>query len=245
MATSVSLTSGLVSGCRASPSRRTHLRMAGFNSQRVNFPRKPFSIGEKLRVKPSRLHAAAEPYAEVAEAVDALKAVGDGKTLPSGDIIRAMRFLENNKMKFEDGELEKFFGSPGKPWRLIFTADQKAYEAVTKGEAEKGGYFFPITAVQVFDGEAKTVANGVYLGFIAAMTFFGKFETKGNALNFTADKVEIKIGPAKFKINTKDQNGAFSFFYVDDDIIVARGKSGGTAFWIRPSPTWLIEKGVA
>ncbi len=42
-----------------------------------------------------------------------------------------------------------------------------------KGENEAQGKFFPLTAAQRYDPEAKELENGVFLGHVAALTFVG------------------------------------------------------------------------
>lgn len=37
----------------------------------------------------------------------------------------------------------------------------------------------------------------------------------------------------------------FIFSYVSDDLVVARGRSGGLAVWARTTPSWELEKGVS
>lgn len=59
------------------------------------------------------------------------------------------------------------------------------------------------------------------------MTVLGSYSTpKKKKLDFVVDA--IKLGP--FKIGSKG-DGFFTMFYVDDKIAVARGLSGGLAFW--------------
>ena len=42
-----------------------------------------------------------------------------------------------------------------------------------------------------------------------------------------------------------DKKGPFFLFsYADDDILVARGRGGGVAFWQAVTPTWEAESGV-
>ena len=36
----------------------------------------------------------------------------------------------------------------------------------------------------------------------------------------------------------------FNIIYVDDEIVVARGRSGGLAFWARASPSWQLANGI-
>ncbi|KAK1299360.1 hypothetical protein QJS10_CPB14g00280 [Acorus calamus] len=118
---------------------------------------------------------------------------------------------------------------------LIFTA---------QGRLKKGRYF-PITAVQRFDAYAKRIENGVYLGPLGCLTFEGRFTwRKSKILAFIFECLRIKIGPFNpLQINlgskgddeteptTKDP--FFIWFYIDEEIAVAKGRSGGTALWCR------------
>ncbi len=43
----------------------------------------------------------------------------------------------------------------------------------------------------------------------------------------------------------EDKKGPFFLFsYADDDILVARGRGGGVAYWQAVTPTWEAESGV-
>lgn len=99
----------------------------------------------------------------------------------------------------------------------------------------KGDNFF-------LESQAKRIENGVYLGPIGSLTFEGRFSWKNRILAFIFECIRIKIGPLNpFEIslgqnqdrepNTKDP--FFIWFYIDEEIAVARGRSGGTAFWCR------------
>ena len=39
----------------------------------------------------------------------------------------------------------------------------------------------------------------------------------------------------------QDTTPFFTFFYVDDHVAAARGRSGGLALWSRTSPMWEME----
>ncbi|KAL3641312.1 hypothetical protein CASFOL_016280 [Castilleja foliolosa] len=61
-------------------------------------------------------------------------------------------------------------------------------------------------------------------------------------LAFVFEQVRIKVGPLgplEISIKGKDEREPeskdpfFIWFYIDDEIAVARGRSGGTAFWVR------------
>ncbi|KAK3002427.1 hypothetical protein RJ639_021218 [Escallonia herrerae] len=114
-------------------------------------------------------------------------------------------------------------------------------EQPNKKGLERGKYF-PITAVQRFDAAAKRIENGVFLGPLGWLTFEGRFSWKKRILAFIFERIRIKVGPFNpFDINFKgrdesepsSKNPFFIWFYVDEEIAVARGRSGGTAFWCR------------
>ncbi|XP_071732456.1 uncharacterized protein [Rutidosis leptorrhynchoides] len=115
---------------------------------------------------------------------------------------------------------------------LVFTAEKQL----------KTGKYFPVTAVQRFDATARRIENGVYLGPLGCLTFEGRFSWQKRILAFVFEQIKIKVGPLKpFEINIKGEdenepttkNPFFIWFYVDEEIAVARGRSGGTAFWCR------------
>lgn len=92
--------------------------------------------------------------------------------------------------------------------------------------------------------QAMRIENGVYLGPLGALAFEGRFSMKKRILAFLFDKLKIKIGSlTHFTINIgkKEDEGRipgntdpfFIWFYADDEIIVAKGRGGGLAFWCR------------
>lgn len=104
------------------------------------------------------------------------------------------------------------------------------------------GSYFPITAAQRWDASTGTIENGIFLGLIAALTFSGPYEYKGKKLSFDFDKLKLKLGPWKFDFGLKEEikdykagkaDPFFIVFYVDEDIVCARGRGGGIAFWKR------------
>jgi hypothetical protein len=43
-----------------------------------------------------------------------------------------------------------------------------------------------------------------------------------------------------------DKKGPFFLFiYADDEILVARGRGGGVAFWTATTPTWELQSGIS
>lgn len=86
------------------------------------------------------------------------------------------------------------------------------------------------------------IENGVYLGPLGCLTFEGRFSWKKRILAFIFENIRIKIGPiGPLQVglgNDKDREPGtkdpfFIWFYIDEEIAVARGRSGGTAFWCR------------
>ncbi|XP_050379112.1 uncharacterized protein LOC126796345 [Argentina anserina] len=170
---------------------------------------------------------------EVEESVKVLKNAAKTRKVAAEEILSALSVLENAKLD-PSGFLETLGGteSPGRTWMLIFTSEKKL----------KGGRYFPITAVQRFDAAGKRIENGVYLGPIGALTFEGRFSWKKRMLAFVFESIRIKIGtlkPLEISLGQKDdiepstKDPFFIWFYIDEELAVARGKSGGTAFWCR------------
>ena len=137
-------------------------------------------------------------------------------------------------------------------WRLVFTSS-----AADVRSAAGGGRFFPITAVQSWDADRGRIVNGVYLGHIAALQFSGPCRLTGKRLEFNFDGLTLKLlgGVARFSLKpagyalppkgTKEA-GALPFFlfaHADEHTVVARGRSGGVAFWARAEPAWLLTAG--
>ena len=73
-------------------------------------------------------------------------------------------------------------------------------------------------------------------------------------LAFNVDTLNLRLGGWKTAFKLKPRREAplerqkedpfFSFFWMSDDFIAGRGRSGGIAFWARTTPQWELEKGV-
>ncbi|CAI8619985.1 unnamed protein product [Vicia faba] len=173
------------------------------------------------------------PLVELEENVKVLKNAAKTRKVPAKEILSALSFIEKAKVD-PSGFLDTLGGkeSPGRTWMLIFTGKTKL----------DGGRYFPLTAIQRFDASAKRIENGVFLGPIGQLTFEGKFSWKNRILSFIFENIRIKVGPLKpieISLGQKDdrepstKDPFFIWFYVDEEIAVARGRSGGTAFWCR------------
>ncbi|KAL2342368.1 hypothetical protein Fmac_003653 [Flemingia macrophylla] len=174
-----------------------------------------------------------KPDKEVEESVKVLKNAAKTREVAAEEVLSALSIIEKANID-PSGFLETLGGkeSPGRTWMLIFTAEKQL----------KGGRYFPLTAVQRFDAAAKRIENGVYLGPIGQLTFEGRLSWKKRILAFVFVNLRIKVGPLKplqislGKKEDKEPNTRdpfFIWFYVDEEIAVARGRSGGTAFWCR------------
>ncbi|BFG33139.1 uncharacterized protein Pyn_28936 [Prunus yedoensis var. nudiflora] len=174
-----------------------------------------------------------QPNREVEESVKVLKNAAKTRRVAAEEVLSALSVIEKAKLD-PSGFLDTLGGSksPGRTWMLIFTAEKEL----------KGGRYFPITAVQRFDAAGKRIENGVYFGPIGCLTFEGRFSWKKRILAFIFECIRIKVGPLKaleISLGQKDdrepstKDPFFIWFYIDEELAVGRGKSGGTAFWCR------------
>ncbi|XP_030532673.1 uncharacterized protein LOC115742496 isoform X1 [Rhodamnia argentea] len=174
-----------------------------------------------------------QPNREIAEIIKVLKDAAKTRKVPAEEVLSALSVIEKSKLD-PSGFLSTLGGSesPGRTWMLIFTAENKL----------KKGRYFPLTAVQRFDAAGKRIENGVYLGGLGYLTFEGRLSWKKRILAFIFERMRIKIGPfnpleiglgqqGDREPSTKDP--FFIWYFVDEEIAVARGRSGGTAFWCR------------
>ncbi|KAL2934169.1 HPr kinase/phosphorylase [Bienertia sinuspersici] len=175
------------------------------------------------------------PNQEVVESIKVLKNAAKTRKVDKNKVLSALSVIE--KAKLDPSKFLEMLGgakSPGRTWMLIFTAENNL----------NGGRYFPLTAVQRFDAEAKRIENGVYLGPLGSLSFEGRLSWKNRILAFIFECVRIKVGPFNpLQISLGNQDNRepnnkdpfFIWFYIDEEIAVARGKSGGTAFWCRCS----------
>eukprot|EP01023_Acetabularia_acetabulum_P057463 TRINITY_DN6701_c0_g1_i4.p1 TRINITY_DN6701_c0_g1~~TRINITY_DN6701_c0_g1_i4.p1 ORF type:complete len:238 (-),score=33.17 TRINITY_DN6701_c0_g1_i4:132-845(-) len=190
----------------------------------------------------------------IRNAVSTLKlAVSDSSVAPQ-EILASFMTLDKAKLDPE-GWFDIIGGSDregGNRWRLIFVSSQKDITNARKKNPTKGGKYVPLTAVNSFDAKTKRNKNGIFLGWLGSLTFGGPIEWKGRKLEFDVDRTQIKIGPFSFGFDSNVQEQKkkqkvqpfFVFLYVDEDIIVARGATGGTALWGRTTTEWEIQNGV-
>uniref|UniRef100_A0A8I6WW50 Uncharacterized protein n=1 Tax=Hordeum vulgare subsp. vulgare TaxID=112509 RepID=A0A8I6WW50_HORVV len=171
----------------------------------------------------------------VAESVKVLKEAAKTRKVPAPEVLAALATIK--KAKLDTSAFFETLGgteSPGRTWKLIFTAQGS--------KLEKGSYF-PVTAVQRFDAEGQRIENGVYLGAAGSLSFEGRLSWKKKMLAFVFERVRVKLGPlptleipfggGDMSREPSSKDPFFLWFYVDEEIAVAQGKGGGTAFWCR------------
>lgn len=178
---------------------------------------------------------------EVNRSTSVLRQAAKDKSVNPKEVFNALRTLE--KAKLQNPEWPKMVGgssSPGKRWRLVFTTGTSKVREALKGNGEGGGNYFPLTAAQRWDASNGEIENGIFLGLLASLTFKGPYSFTGKKLNFDFDTLKLRIGPLKFEFRLKEKltdykadpkDPFFIIFYVDEDIIAARGRGGGIAFW--------------
>jgi len=199
--------------------------------------------------------ASSSEASDTTQAVAILRQASTEYSVPPSTVFQALRSLEQAKLPTE--EWPTIIGgtaSPGRRWRLIFTSGTKEVQKAMKSAGQGGGKYFPLTAVQRWDSTIGQIENGIFLGHVAALTFSGPYAMKGKKLTFDFDTLKLKLGPWTLPINLKQKiteytsppkDPFFLFFYVSDDLVAARGRGGGIAFWARTTPAWELENGVA
>lgn len=178
---------------------------------------------------------------EVNKSTSILRQAAKDKNVNPKEVFNALRTLEKAKLK--SPEWPMMVGgssSPGKRWRLVFTTGTSKVREALKGNGEGGGNYFPLTAAQRWDASNGEIENGIFLGLVASLTFKGPYSFTGKKLSFDFDTLKLRIGPLKFEFKLKEKivnykadpkDPFFIIFYVDEDIIAARGRGGGIAFW--------------
>ncbi|CAI5965090.1 unnamed protein product [Closterium sp. NIES-64] len=190
--------------------------------------------------------------AEIEAAVAVLAEAARSKQVKGEEVFAALRRLETRKVGAEESKawLAALGGaaSPGHMWQLVFTAGSGEVRKAAKG-GEGTGSYFPIAAIQRFDATAMEIENGVFLGPVGYLTFQGPMGFTGRRLAFTFHTLTLKLGPLppfQWGIGKEEDKGRvpgegkagskdpfFTWFYVDDRIAAARGRGGGSAFWVR------------
>jgi len=169
------------------------------------------------------------------------------------DTLAAILTLERAKLD-PAPLLDAVAGGPdGRRWRLMFTSGTDAVRKAVAGDAAAGGVYVPITAVQGWRALDSRIENGIFLGWLGAFCFRGDFTVAGRKFAFDFDTVRLRLGPKWFEFPlTKKEGGSkpasagpfFLVAYADDEVCVARGRSGGVALWARATADWQAKAGV-
>lgn len=144
------------------------------------------------------------------QAVSVLRQAADTSSVPATVVFDAMRALEKSKeISAEDkAAWPAVLGgsaAPGRRWRLVFTTGTKQVQEAMKGTGRGGGSYFPLTAVQRWDATASEIENGIYLGWLGALTFKGPYTFEGKKLAFDFDQLKIKLGPLNLAFPLKER----------------------------------------
>lgn len=202
------------------------------------------------------------PAAELAALIASLKrsarTPGAPGSLPAGAVVDAMVALEKQRLPAEGWRASA--SAPGARWRLVYTAAEKVATAAGKRQPHGPATVFPLTACQKFDPESNVFTNGVFVGGgLASLTFSGPYEVAGRVLSFDVTTMGGNLGPWRFGFALKKGAPAtiaaygaadrkklpfFAYAFADDEMIVARGRSGGLAVWVRADEAWLAATGV-
>eukprot|EP00887_Chlorella_sp_A99_P004843 scaffold4.g4843.t1 len=231
-----------VQAARQAPSQTPRRAPAHFAPAfRPALPRRP-------RRGPARgVAACAAASASVEEAVGVLHRAAESPTVPPKELFAAMRALEKAAPSSRE-DMAAWpatvggTASPGRRWRLVFTTGTKETQDAMKGR---------------WDASQGEIENGIFLGRLFALTFVGPYSIEGKILAFDFDTLRLRLGPWTAPLQLKGplprgpgayrrvkDSPFFSFFYVDERVIAARGRSGGIAMWARTSPSWELEKGI-
>lgn len=168
------------------------------------------------------------------------------------DALLGLEKLARSVSKEDDGQLSretlaKLDGS----WRLVFTTGT----IDTQQKTGRRINYFPIKAVQSFDTSTMKLTNGIYVGDLALIQFFGPFDwlEDRRKLEFDFDEIAVlgfrftlpKGGAAEIGASTglgskgnvqrakSDKKAFFNWISADDAVATARGGGGGLALWRR------------
>jgi len=193
--------------------------------------------------------------AEIESARSLLVKASETKSEDQEAVCDALESLEQNMRKLckeDTAEAEALLKNLDGSWRLIFTTGTKETQ---KKWGRKVSYF-PLKATQSFNTATMEITNGIYIGEVAAMKFFGQFEfnLRSRKLEFDFDAIALfgfKINLPKGKaaelgsatglgssnnvdmVERQGKKPFFNWISADAEIATARGGGGGLALWRR------------
>lgn len=187
--------------------------------------------------------------------VSLLKNAAETKNENSDEVVNALLSLEKlmrEKNKLDNGQTaEETIKYLDGSWRLVFTTGTVDTQKKLGGRIN----YFPLKAVQSFNIDTNTIANGIYVGNASIIKFFGVFtwNDKSRKLEFDFDQVSLfgfkfnlpsggaaKIGQStglgsenNEQLIATGKRPFFNWISADSNIATARGGGGGLALWQR------------
>jgi hypothetical protein len=138
----------------------------------------PLLRNSRSRSRPVVGSAVTSVPAEVAPALDICRAAAKDKTEDPEAVCEALLQVEKQMRaaaKDDNGELSRAtLAALDGAWRLVFTTGT----VETQSKLGRKINYFPLRATQTFDTTAMPMAisNGIFLGDVALLKFFGTFE---------------------------------------------------------------------
>jgi len=194
--------------------------------------------------------------ASAAEAVAFLTKTAETKAEDSQAVINTLVGLEKTmraEAKLEAGLSSATLDALDGAWRLVFTTGTVDTQKKIGGTIS----YFPLKAIQTFDTRSVPMAitNGIYVGDVAVLKFYGPFEWKAAQRKLTFDFDYIAIFGLKIKLPKggaaelgaasglgaksnierakRELPAFFNWISANNDIATARGGGGGLALWRR------------
>ncbi|MGL5880457.1 MAG: hypothetical protein ACRC2V_22150 [Xenococcaceae cyanobacterium] len=157
-------------------------------------------------------------------------------------LLQAERAAKQQRLVYP---LESLLGD----WRLYFTAPRNA--KLQNGVAQGNGFYIPQIAPAQISFHAKErleISNQIQFGsLLFKLTGPARYLGKKNLLAFDLTKMQLRLFNRTVyqgKFNSGKRSGNFeeqpigklpffAFFLINEDYIVARGRGGGLAIWVK------------
>lgn len=170
-------------------------------------------------------------------------------------VCEALLALEKSnraKAKSDGGQLSRdTIAALDGAWRLVFTTGT----VETQSKLGRKLSYFPLRATQSFDTKSMKITNGIYVGELPLLKFFGTFDWLEERRRLEFDFDAIAVLGVKFDLpkGGAEQLGAatglgaegnvkraqagkkafFNWISADGEVATARGGGGGLALWRR------------
>ena len=133
----------------------------------------PHGVARSRRVVASAVESIP---ADVAPSLDVCRAAARTKTEDPDAVCEALLNVEKQMRaaaKDDDGALSRAtLAALDGAWRLVFTTGT----VETQSKLGRKINYFPLRATQSFDTSTMAITNGIYLGDVAVLKFFGTFD---------------------------------------------------------------------